>query len=37
MSEYSGCSDFTDLMESYKNDDKKCAKERRLEKFLKTP
>jgi hypothetical protein len=37
MSEYSGCTDFTDLMESYKNDDKKCAKETRLEKFLKTP
>ena len=37
MSEYSGCTDFTDLMESYKNNDKKCAKETRLEKFLKTP
>jgi len=37
MSEYSGCTDFTDLMMSYKNEDKRCAKETKLEKFLKTP
>ena len=30
MSEYSGCTDFTDLMKSYKKSDK-------LDKFLKTP
>jgi len=30
MSEYSGCTDFIDLMKSYKKSDK-------LDKFLKTP
>ena len=37
MSEYSGCTDFEALMESYKNEDKRCAKETKLDKFLKTP
>ena len=37
MSEYSGCTDFESLTESYKNDDKRGATTSKLEEFLKTP
>ena len=39
MSEFSGCKDedFEPLMESYKEDDNRCTKESKLDKFLKTP
>jgi hypothetical protein len=37
MSEYSGCTDFEPLTESYKKDDKRGAKTSKLAEFLKTP
>ncbi len=37
MSEYSGCTDFEPLTESYKEEDKRGAKTSKLAEFLKTP